>query len=172
MDKLNFINLLTVHYCRLHSYVLCMVSNKSDADDVMQETTLQMWEKFDDFEPGTDFYAWAKAVARYKILELRKTRARLHCQLDNSVLELLHIEQDARDDNMDRKLETLKHCIRKLPRDQRAILQFRYSEKIPAKLIAQRIGVPLHTFYRKLSALHSMLLGCVKRGVRTEGAAG
>jgi RNA polymerase sigma-70 factor (ECF subfamily) len=169
MDKLTFINLLTVHYCRLHSFVLCMVSNKSDADDVMQETTLQMWEKFDEFEPGTDFFAWAKAIARYKILDLRKKRARLHCQLDNSVLELLHTEQDEQDDLMDRKLETLKNCIKKLSRDQRAILQFKYSEKIPAKQIAQRVGVPLHTFYRQLSGLHSILLACVKRGVQTKG---
>lgn len=169
MDKITFINLLTSHYCKLHSYVLCMVPNKSDADDIMQETTLQMWEKFDEFRPGSDFFAWAKAIARFKIMDLRKKRARQHCQLDPTVLELLQQEREAYDDHLDRKLELLKQCIKKLSRDQKALLKFKYSEKIPAKLIAQRVGVPLHTLYRQLSGLHSMLLGCVKRSVRAEG---
>lgn len=170
MDKLTFINLLTSHYCRLHSYILCMVPNKSDAEDVMQETTLQMWEQFDHFQPGTDFFAWSKAIARYKVLDLRKKYARLHCQLDSNVLEMLQQEREAFNDNLDQKLELLKACIKRLSRDQKAILQFKYSEKIPAKLIAQRIGVPLHSLYRQLTNLHSLLLGCVKRSVQSEGA--
>lgn len=170
MDKLTFINLLTSHYCKLHSYVMCMVPNKADAEDVMQETTVQMWEKFDDFQVGSDFFAWSKAIARYKVLDLRKKRARQHCQLDPGVLELLQAERDSYNDNLDRKLELLKHCIKKLTRDQKVILQFKYSEKIPARMIAQRIGVPLHTLYRQLTSLHSLLLGCVKRAVNSEGA--
>jgi RNA polymerase sigma-70 factor (ECF subfamily) len=170
MDKLTFINLLTSHYCKLHSYVLCMVPNKSDAEDVMQEATLQMWEKFDEFQPGTDFFAWAKAIARYKVLDLRKKHARLHCQLDPNVLELLQHERESYDDNLDRKLELLKNCIKKLSGDQKVLLQFKYSEKLPAKLIAGRIGIPLHTLYRQITNLHSVLLGCVKRAVHSEGA--
>lgn len=169
MDKSVFINLLTNHYCRLHSFVLCMVPNKADADDVMQETTLLMWEKFNEFEPGTDFFAWAKAIARYRILNLRKRKARSHCQLDENVLELLQSDRESYDDQVDKKLDALRSCIRKLSKDHRTILQFKYSAEIPARMIAKQTGMPLHTLYRKLSNLHAILLSCVRREMQFEG---
>ncbi len=170
VEKSAFINLLTNHYCRLHSFVLCMVPNKADADDVMQETTLLMWEKFNEFEPGTDFFAWAKTIARYRILNLRTKKARSHCQLNDKVLELLQSERDGYDDQIDKKLDALRQCIKKLSNDHRAILQFKYSAEIPARMIAKRTGIPLHTLYRKIANLHAILLSCVRREMQCKGA--
>lgn len=170
MDKAAFLNLLTNHYCRLHSFVLCMVPHRPDAEDVMQETTLLMWEKFDEFEPGTDFFAWAKAIARYRILDLRKRKARSHCQLDDAVLELLHKDREEYSDQTDKKIDALRQCIQKLSGDHKAILQFKYSAGMPVKMIAQRTGLPLHTLYRKIAGLHAILLGCVQREMTVGGA--
>jgi RNA polymerase sigma-70 factor (ECF subfamily) len=170
VEKSAFINLLTNDYCRLHSFVLCMVPNKADADDVMQETTLLMWEKFNEFEPGTEFYAWAKAIARYRILNLRKKQATSHCQLNDNVLELLEHDRDSYQDQADKKLDALRNCLKKLSDDHRTILQFKYSAGIPAKLIAKRTGIPLHTLYRKITNVHAVLLSCVRRELKFKEA--
>ncbi len=37
-------------------------------DDVLQDTLAVMWKKFDNFKIGTDFVAWGKTIARYKIM--------------------------------------------------------------------------------------------------------
>ena len=170
MDKSTFINLLTNHYCRLHAFVLCMVPNKSDADDVMQEATLRMWEKFGECDLGTDFFAWSKTIARYCILNLRKKKARYPYQLTPDVLDLLQKDREVYDDCVDNKLDALRNCIGKLSKDQKTILRVRYSENMSPKIIAQRTGLPLHTLYRKIANLHASLLGCVRREMNLGGA--
>ena len=51
---------------------MIMVHNQSAAEDLLQETVTIMWEKFDQFEEGTNFAAWAIAIARNKSLEYLK----------------------------------------------------------------------------------------------------
>ena len=53
-----------------------LIANHNDADDIMQETTIVMYEKFDSFEKGSDFLSWANTIAKYKTLEFLKKRKR------------------------------------------------------------------------------------------------
>ena len=52
----------------LASYVLALVGNRHLADDLFQSACLELWRLRDRFEPGTDFGAWARSVARYQVL--------------------------------------------------------------------------------------------------------
>ncbi len=45
-----FLSLLMANQRRINSYILSVVPNFSDADDIMQETISVMWRKFDRFE--------------------------------------------------------------------------------------------------------------------------
>jgi len=51
--------LLTQHQRRIFSYIYTLVPDRTDAEDLLQEASLIICEKFDDFEVGTDFVAWA-----------------------------------------------------------------------------------------------------------------
>lgn len=64
-----YIRLLSAHYVRIKSFIFTMLPNESDADDVMQETSITLWKKFNDFQSGTDFVAWPVTIAKYKALE-------------------------------------------------------------------------------------------------------
>ncbi|HRS72819.1 MAG TPA: hypothetical protein P5175_13345, partial [Anaerohalosphaeraceae bacterium] len=44
-----FVSLLTAQQTRIYAYILSLVPNFSDADDILQDTTKIMWERFDDF---------------------------------------------------------------------------------------------------------------------------
>ena len=55
------IELFSSNYNRIKSFIFSLVPNTSDADDVMQETSRIIWEKFEEFEVGTNFLAWAFA---------------------------------------------------------------------------------------------------------------
>jgi RNA polymerase sigma-70 factor (ECF subfamily) len=58
IDGREFIRLLTANQSRIYAYIVSLVPNFNDADDIMQETTTMMWERKEDFESGTDFVAW------------------------------------------------------------------------------------------------------------------
>ena len=59
-----FVELYTQHYTQLRYYLMSLIPSPSDAADVIQETSLVLWEKFDFFEVGTNFYAWSCKIAR------------------------------------------------------------------------------------------------------------
>ena len=164
-NESEYLKLLTGNYSRLYSYVLCMVCNKDDAEDVMQDTAIVMWEKFESFTPGTNFVAWAKSIAHHKIMDLRKKQVRNRCQLDDNVLELLISERESYKDDSSRKIEALEQCIKKLQVRDRKILKLKYFEGRQVKDIAAGVNVPLHTMYRLIARLHELLLGCVKRNL-------
>jgi RNA polymerase sigma factor (sigma-70 family) len=53
----------------IHGFVAAMIPRTADVDDVFQEVSMSLWRKFEDFEPGTDFAAWAIQSARFYVLK-------------------------------------------------------------------------------------------------------
>src|SRR4051812_24461539 len=58
--------LMTRHQRQVFSYIYALVPNRYDAEDLLQETSLVICEKFDEFEEGTDFVAWACQIAYWR----------------------------------------------------------------------------------------------------------
>ncbi|MBI9017508.1 MAG: RNA polymerase subunit sigma-70, partial [Phycisphaerae bacterium] len=51
------------HQKKIYSFILMMSPNWCDADELMQETSAVMWQRFDTFEVGTNFVAWGIKIA-------------------------------------------------------------------------------------------------------------
>ena len=60
-----FLALLARHEQPLAACVHALVPNWQDAEEVLQETRVTLWRQFADFQPGSDFQAWARTIARY-----------------------------------------------------------------------------------------------------------
>jgi len=54
------------------------VIRPEDADNVFQETSLALWQNFGEFQPGTNFAAWASQVARNHVRRHFQRQARDH----------------------------------------------------------------------------------------------
>jgi DNA-directed RNA polymerase specialized sigma24 family protein len=76
LDSNEFVALLTASQRRLYAFICTLVIDRTDADEVLQETNLALWEQAERFEAGTDFVAWACRVAYYKVLKLRDVSKR------------------------------------------------------------------------------------------------
>jgi RNA polymerase sigma factor (sigma-70 family) len=77
---------------RIYTFILALVPNHQDADDLFQETVLLMWSKFDSFTPGTSFVAWGCTIARYQILSVRKRHSVRSLRFSEAAMELLYRE--------------------------------------------------------------------------------
>jgi RNA polymerase sigma-70 factor (ECF subfamily) len=64
-----FMSLYTAVQRRLYHYVISLVPDENTVDDIIQETVSFLWKRFDEFEPGTDFIAWAFSIAKYRIFD-------------------------------------------------------------------------------------------------------
>ena len=63
---------MTKYERMVYGYILSLVPNWADADEILQETNIRLWEEFEKFQPGTNFAAWAIRVAHFQVLTWRK----------------------------------------------------------------------------------------------------
>jgi RNA polymerase sigma-70 factor (ECF subfamily) len=67
-----FLRLFLQNQRRLYAYVLTLLPNRTDADDVFQEASLVLWDKFNAENPPADFAAWGCRIAYFKVLDFCK----------------------------------------------------------------------------------------------------
>jgi RNA polymerase sigma-70 factor, ECF subfamily len=158
-----YVALLSSNHQRIYNYILLLVPNHNDADDIMQETSIVMFEKFDDFQTGTDFFPWAAAVAKYQVLNFLKKKKRDNLVFDQEIVEMLSGEGKERVEKFDEWIEALRKCVSKLHPTDRQLLKFLYYEKTNVKAIADRFGSSFQAVYRSLSRVNGLLLRCVRR---------
>ncbi len=167
-----FVELLTANYHRIYAFILGLVPNDADADDIMQETCIVIWKKFCDFQAGTNFTSWAVTIAKYCVLSYRKkckTKTSV-TQLCANTIELLAAEQDPITDQSEERLEALNSCIKKLAQSDREFVQLRYRKNLSINDIARQFGQSTQKTYRKTTRIHHLLLGCIRRQLIDRGA--
>ncbi len=167
-----FLRLLGQHQRGLHVYVMSLVPNQVDAEDVLQQTQLVLWREFAQFEIGTNFAAWACRVAYNQVLAWRKRRQRDRLVFSEAFLEAVAAEAASSSDWLEERSQRLAACISKLPRHHQELIQLRYSQGTPVETIAAEVHRSVDAVYRMLSRIRQCLLDCVTRSLEREGTAG
>lgn len=71
-----FVSLLTQHQRVLLAFILGLVPDRNDAEDIRQRTNIMLWRKREDFQSGTSFCSWAFSVARWEAKGFLRERGR------------------------------------------------------------------------------------------------
>lgn len=158
-----FLELLTQHDRALGVYVYSLVPRTADADDILQQTKMILWRCFDQFEPGTNFLAWARKTAFHQILTYRRQTKREHLPLSEETLDALHNEVARLSDQGDDRREALKACLAKLPKEHRQLVMLRYFEEMEIEGIAEQIRSTVAAVYRALSRVRFALMECIQK---------
>ena len=157
-----FITLLSANHHRVYAFIFSLVPNNADADDIMQETSRVLWEKFDQFIPDTDFVAWAVTVAKYQVLSSRKKK-KPTVSLSREIIDLISDESKKVLDESTERFIALRKCVAKLDEKGLMFVKMRYKGGFSARVIAQRIGVSIKTVYRNESRINGLLIRCIRR---------
>ncbi|MBA4386799.1 MAG: hypothetical protein C0404_02390 [Verrucomicrobia bacterium] len=160
-DKDQFLRLFLNSEGELLAYILSMGIDPHCAEDVLQETALVMFKKFDEFEKGTNFRAWAFTIVRYQILRLRKWQARQPIQLSDEAMNRLEARA-LNEDNTHIQFEALTHCVDKLSDNSREMVRMRYNKKMDLPDIAQQLSRPVDSIYTTMSRIRKTLQDCVE----------
>ncbi|MBI9018975.1 MAG: sigma-70 family RNA polymerase sigma factor [Phycisphaerae bacterium] len=163
-----FISLLTANQNRLYSYIIMRVPCSSDADDVLQDTTATMWEKFQEFESGTDFIAWGLTIARFKVLNFRKKQLKINQCLTDNVVAKIDAESSQFISQQDYRMDALKDCMATLSKSSLEILQMRYAQQLTVRTISAHIGKAEPSIYKIIAKIHQGLLDCVRGRVSSQ----
>lgn len=164
-----YAELFSTNQPRLFGYILAMVRNRSDAQDILQQTAITLWKKFDDFEPGTDFIKWAITVARYETLNFIKYRRRSRVYFDQSLMEQLGNEfSELSEEVIESRRIALSGCIGKLPQEDRKLIESRYSHGLGSRQLAELLDRSQASICNSLKRIREALLRCVTRATAKE----
>jgi len=165
------VGLLLQHQRSMFAYIFSLVPNKTDADDILQETCLTIHEKFADFEEGTNFLLWANKISYWKIRESRLKFARSKVVFDETVMELVSETSQTLHPEKDVRHEALAHCLKKLKDRDRKMVLTRYESGGGAEEAAKICNRTLSATYKALNRIRKSLYDCVNQQVTYEGGA-
>lgn len=166
-----FIRDLTAHQARLRGLIRCLLFEPKDVEDVWQDTNVLLIQKAGEFRPGTDFWAWSSAVARYQVLTHCKKLKRSRVLFSTAILESIAADFNAVQDRVDPRRDALQACLGQLPLPQRQLLELRYGPKISVTQIAERVSRPVGSVRQSLYRIRAALLACIERRLAGEAKA-
>ncbi len=159
----DFVRLFSRAQPRLHAYILTMVPNWADAADILQETSSVMWRKFEDFEAGTNFFAWACRIARLEVATFRKRNRRAGLIFSDDFVAAVADKSEELAPTLEARQGLLVDCLQMLrPRD-RELLRLRYQEESTIGKLAVHTGRNVQAVYKALQRIRRQLFECVER---------
>ncbi len=167
----DFLRLLSQHERRMKAYILALVPNWADADDLYQETTVRLWEQFADYDPEKEFGAWACTIAYYMVLAHRKKSSREKGRFSQAFVDAVAEEVAASSHEADLRYHALQHCLQKLNERNRDLVRRCYSGTDTLKVVAKQMGRSVAALYKALSRIRHSLHECVEKNLQEEGAA-
>jgi RNA polymerase sigma-70 factor, ECF subfamily len=157
-----FLRLFLTCQPRIFAYIRSLVFSRADADDVLQETALVMWEKFDQFVPGTHFDRWAYRIAHLQVLSHRQKKARERLRFSDTLVERLAVQMTADSDQLEHTHATLATCIGKLPDKDRQLVLQRYKGDTTNRDVAHATGRSESGISRALNRIYTALFFCLR----------
>jgi len=167
-DEHDFGRLFVLYQPRIYGYIRSLVVHRSDAEDLLQETASVLWRKFDEFQPGSNFIAWALSVARFQVLYFRQRQKRDVLQFSEKFLDLMSADTVAQSARLGDLQKFLDECMEKLATPDRALFEMRYQSDQPTKSLADQLGRPPSTVYNALNRIRRALVECVERAMNRE----
>lgn len=165
-----FMRLFIVHQRRLYGLILLLVPNLSDADDLLQEVSTLMWQRFGQFQAGSDFAAWGRQFVRNVVSNYRRRQQVAgHVKFSDDLLKTLEDEARQAVESIDERHDALRACLASLPERARRLVELRYGPGASIRDVATTLGRSVEAAYKALQRIHADLHACVQRRMRLEG---
>lgn len=155
----------------LYSLCLAIVKRQDDAEDVLQECFLQIWEKayaFDGLKGSV--YTWLVTMTRNRAIDrLRSKQFQMSKQrqpdFDFETIAAGEGSSPLESASLAERAHLVHRAFAALPVEQREVLQMAYFQGYSQSEIAQQLRVPLGTVKTRtrqaMKKLHALLADCL-----------
>lgn len=165
-----FARLFAQHDRWLFAYLVSLLGNSADAEEVFQEVCVVLWREYETFELGTNFVKWVSVIAHHQVYRFRRQQRRVGPQLSDAVVDLLAEDAVERSEVFESRRDALRRCLDKLTDKDRQLVQYCYSDsQVTFKTVAQTLGRPTNTVYKALNRIRRALMECIQRTLSVEG---
>lgn len=159
----DFLRDLSSAYQDAYGSSLAIVGNRADADDVMQEVCIVLWQKYDEFEQGRDFRKWARGIAFHVAKAYARKKRRYAYGLSDRALTRIEQLRTAGMELFEIRRELLRECLNKLSDRDQQFLEDCYDGPLSQVEFARSQGISVETIYTRLKRLRRRLIDCINR---------
>jgi RNA polymerase sigma-70 factor, ECF subfamily len=162
---------------RIYRYLLRLVRQPADADDLFQQTWLRVAEKIKSFDPSRSFEAWLFTLARNLAFDhLRRVRpgsldepVSAESPDETKISRLLSGDPGPFDQLLaHERAGRLADALERLPVSYREVLTLRFEEEMKLEEIAAVLAAPLSTVKSRLHRSLYQLRGMLEPGTLDE----
>jgi RNA polymerase sigma-70 factor, ECF subfamily len=169
MKNREFVRLLAEYDRRLSAYVHTVIPSWQDAEDVLQNTKLRLWEQFDSFQAGTDFAGWAFTIAGYMVRAHRTRCQRQRVCFSDELLGRIEQHMAASSVSMREEYQSaLVECLKALNSASRKLLRLFCTGNQQIKDIARDLGQSAPATRMALLRVRRSLFDCVQKRLQKE----
>ena len=157
-DSKAFDDLFNKYSQRLYSFSLRYLKSEEDAEEVVQEVFLYIWEKRDGLNPDQSFNSYIFTIAYNMIRKYFIKRSRENAFKDEQLYVFLN-EDNNLDQLIDYKflLQKVESIINSLPERRKEIFIKRKYEGSAIKQIAEELGISPNTVENQLASAQKQI---------------
>lgn len=143
-DNRNYaFNLIVLkHQSKVYNHVRRMVVDHDDANDLVQDTFIKVWNALDNFREDSQLFTWIYRIATNEALGfLKKKKNKFFLPIHDVTNELEKKLISAADIDVNKLELKLQQAILKLPNQQRAVFNMRYYDELKYEEMAKITGL-------------------------------
>jgi len=153
------LNILIKRYAdNIYAFIFHYLGNSSDAEDAVQDVFVKVWKNLRKFDSSKKFKTWLFTIAKNTAVDfLRKKKMAVFADFvdedgNNFIAENITDQSLSADLIFDRNLTAadLKLALRKLDREDRAIISLYFNDGFNFREIAEILNKPLNTVKSRL----------------------
>jgi RNA polymerase sigma-70 factor, ECF subfamily len=146
--------------------VAALVPSIPDAEEIVQQTAVALWSKFEQYDPSRPFTPWACRFAVNFVHQWVARRQRWKSLLDRGLAGELTRRREELRPQFETRLRHLDGCLEKLTPEQRAIVEAYYFRRKDVAVIAEESRRSVDAVYKLLQRIRSMLRHCIEGASR------
>jgi RNA polymerase sigma-70 factor (ECF subfamily) len=162
-SQARFLRLFLPSERELFRYVAALVPDVGDAEEIVQQTAVELWKKFDQYDPRQPFTPWACRFAINIVKQWVAGRQRWQSLLERGLAEELATRRDQLRPRFEGRLSHLDQCLEKLPSEQREIVEAYYFRRQGIDVIASETQRSVEAVYKTLQRVRLLLRQCIER---------
>ena len=166
-----FMSKLATHQRRLYQYIRAAAAASRRRQRDAEHAGGAVGE-FDQFDPASNFYAWASRIAYFQVLNYRRRNRRMVTVLDEAVFEQIAARIESQPDVLQARQEAMTRCAEKLGPADRLLLNLRYTPGATVTDIARQLGRPANSVCKSLGRIRRVLWDCVREELAARRQAG
>lgn len=139
----------------LYSFILKMVHDEKEAEDILQEGFTHIWRRASTYDPERSSpFTWAVMILRNKAIDRLRVRMRQDRTVEKVTVELGGVAEtaEAAGGEVERREEgtRVRTALTQIPEDQKQALELAFFTGLTHEQIAQQLDTPLGTIKARI----------------------